>query len=521
MARDDELRRRRRRRCTDVGDEIGDGHVALVTDRRDDRHRRSRDHPRDDFLVERPEVFDRPAAAADDDHVDAWHASNRAQRLRDVDCRAFALNPGRADHEVRVGVPAPEHLDDVADRGAVQRRHDPDLARQRRQRSLARRVEQPFLLQAFLELIECELERTEAVRLEVLADQLIFAFRLVHRDLAARDHTQPVHGLELQIPQRRLKHEPAELRGRVFEREVQVAGIPDPAVRQLAFHPDFEEFAFEHVAQADRELGDRQRAARGWGGLGGRRRLVRSGGPVLVVVFLERQIEQVRHGLPVASHARRIGDAACELGDLIGAARDALDIDRASRLFVGVDNHGIQPRITGGGFEPCGQRRQESAECRVDVDADNRIVWTGHPDVGEIRGALGQNPLVSGLHVRVGADDRGHPAVQVPPHCDFFGRRLGVKVHEDNPGPLAQRFNVAKRHSKRVVDADHEHPAHQVDDAHADPALRVRHVRAAARHAGGIVGRPDQPGLGADIVERLLLVPHVVAVITSTPQSIS
>ena len=94
------------------------------------------------------------------------------------------------------------------------------------------------------------------MRFEVLADQLIFAFRLVHRDLAARDHTQPVRGLELQIPQRRSKHEPAELRGRVFEREVQMAGIPDPAVRQLAFHPDFEEFVFEEVANPDRQRGD-------------------------------------------------------------------------------------------------------------------------------------------------------------------------------------------------------------------------------------------------------------------------
>ena len=95
VARDDELRRRRRRRGTDVGDEIGDGHVALVTDRRDHRHRRSRDHPRDDFLVERPEVFDRSAATADDDHVDAWHASNRAQRLSDFSAAdRLAQHPG-------------------------------------------------------------------------------------------------------------------------------------------------------------------------------------------------------------------------------------------------------------------------------------------------------------------------------------------------------------------------------------------------------------------------------------------
>ena len=41
-------------------------------------------------------------------------------------------------------------------------------------------VDQPFLLQEFLELVERELPRAETVRLEVLADELVFAFRLIH-----------------------------------------------------------------------------------------------------------------------------------------------------------------------------------------------------------------------------------------------------------------------------------------------------------------------------------------------------
>ena len=40
----------------------------------------ARDRARDDFLVERPEIFDRAAAAADDDDVDARHAADRPQR---------------------------------------------------------------------------------------------------------------------------------------------------------------------------------------------------------------------------------------------------------------------------------------------------------------------------------------------------------------------------------------------------------------------------------------------------------
>ena len=40
---------------------------------------------------------------------------------------------------------------------------------------------------------------------------------------------------------------------------------------------------------------------------------------------------------------------------------------------------------------------------------------------------------------------------------------------------------------------------------------RAREIAAVAGRAGGVVGRPQQPRLGADVVERFLLVPDVVA----------
>ena len=46
----------------------------------------------------------------------------------------------------------------------------------------------PSCLQPLLQLVERELQRAEPVRLEVLADELVFALRLVDRELAARDH---------------------------------------------------------------------------------------------------------------------------------------------------------------------------------------------------------------------------------------------------------------------------------------------------------------------------------------------
>ena len=55
--------------------------------------------------------------------------------------------------------------------------------------------------QALLELLEGELTGAEPLRLQVLARQLIFAFRPVDADAAARDDAQPILGLEPQQPQ--------------------------------------------------------------------------------------------------------------------------------------------------------------------------------------------------------------------------------------------------------------------------------------------------------------------------------
>ena len=159
---------------------------------------RGRDRAGHELLVERPEILDRAAAAPDDDDVDARDlARSRAAPAHDLGGRAVPLDARRPDHQVRVRMAAAQHLDDVAQRRAVERRHDADLARQRGQRPLARRVEEPFGLQLLLQLLERQLQRAEPVRLQVLADDLVLALRLVDAEPAARDDVQAVLGLEL------------------------------------------------------------------------------------------------------------------------------------------------------------------------------------------------------------------------------------------------------------------------------------------------------------------------------------
>src|SRR5687768_10057199 len=110
-------------------------------------------------------------------------------------------------------MPAAQHLDDVANGGAIERGHNPDLSRQRRQRPLAARVEEAGGLKPLLQLLESELKGAEPLRLEVLADELVLALRVVHADPAAGDDAKAVLRLEAKRPQRRPEHHATDLRG--------------------------------------------------------------------------------------------------------------------------------------------------------------------------------------------------------------------------------------------------------------------------------------------------------------------
>src|SRR5204863_1424585 len=250
---DDNLGRRRRRRRPQIRDEVGNRDVGLVSDCGNDWNGRLRDGARHGLFVERPQIFNRPAAAADDDDVDARHASDRPQAAGNFVRRAFTLDARRPDDQMRVRISPAEHFDDVADGGALERGHDADFAGQGGERPFAGLVEQPFVLKPLLQLIEGKLQRAQALRLQVLADQLVFALWLVDRDTPAGDHRKAVGRLELQISERRLENDGAYLSGGVFQREVEVAGLPDVAVGELALDPDLDEFALEQIADANGE----------------------------------------------------------------------------------------------------------------------------------------------------------------------------------------------------------------------------------------------------------------------------
>ena len=152
--RDDHLGRRSRGWSANVGHEIGDRVVDFVAYGRDDRNRRAMDCAGDDFLIERPQVFERAAAAADDYYFGAAVAIQVLDRVRDIGRRSRPLNPGGPDYQMEIRKAREDNRQDVADRRGAQRRDDPDGARQEREWALARWIEKSVGLKALLELLE-------------------------------------------------------------------------------------------------------------------------------------------------------------------------------------------------------------------------------------------------------------------------------------------------------------------------------------------------------------------------------
>src|SRR6185503_16443142 len=102
---------------------------------------------------------------------------------------------------------------------------------------------------------------------------------------------------------------------------------------------------------------------------------------------------------PSRCRARRFNGT--QMFEFLETVAHALDACREPGPLVGFDDDGIQARITGRGFEFSRHRIHKTSDCRIDVDANHRVVRPRHADVSEVRGTFGKDPLVGGLHMGV------------------------------------------------------------------------------------------------------------------------
>src|ERR1700752_450332 len=100
--------------------------------------------------------------------------------------------------------------------------------------------------------------------------------------------------------------------------------------------------------------------------------------------------------------------------ELVETVTQSLNGHRPTGPIIRLDDRGVKAMVGRCGVKTRGEAVQKPTECRLDLHANDRVMWAGHPDVGEICGAFGKNAFIRSLHVGVSADDGGDPAVQMP-----------------------------------------------------------------------------------------------------------
>src|SRR5882762_3395896 len=252
----DELGGGGRRGSANVGDEIGDGEIGFVADAGDHGNFRSEDGARDDFFVEGPQILHGAAAAREDEHVHDSSGVEKFQGFDDFLGGAFALHAHGINSQMYVRETPRENTHDVAHSGAARRRDNADAAGKKRQRLLARRVEKAFGFEAFLQLLERELERAETNGLQIFHVNLILAARFVDAEGTAHGHLQAVFGTELDAALLLFEKDAADLRAIVFQCEVDMAGLRFAAVGDFTLHGDVGEVFGEEVPDLGGEFAD-------------------------------------------------------------------------------------------------------------------------------------------------------------------------------------------------------------------------------------------------------------------------
>ena len=171
-----------------------------MPDRRDHRDRRGGDRAGHHLFVKSAQILTRPAAAADDNHLDFTVVIEVAHAGGDLYASTGALHFGRPDNDSRVGTALIQNGQDIVDRSAAERSNHPNTAGEKRQRPLALRGKQSFRRQGGLELFERELLRPKATRLHQRGVELQVSTDGIEAHFPFDDHLQPVFWTKTQEP---------------------------------------------------------------------------------------------------------------------------------------------------------------------------------------------------------------------------------------------------------------------------------------------------------------------------------
>ena len=183
--------------------------------------------------------------------------------MRDLRGSRIALYGHWVEPDVQAGKTSFQDREYVPHSRAGPGSDDADHARIGGQRLLPVLVEEAFGGELSLELFESQLQRPGRLGLHLGDDDLILPAFHVGGDPAAGQDLQAVLQLELDFGGVAFKKNPRDLRLRILQREIGMAGRVRSWVGEFALHPDIGEGAVEQVLNAAVEFGDREGSGAG------------------------------------------------------------------------------------------------------------------------------------------------------------------------------------------------------------------------------------------------------------------
>ena len=255
-----------------VGGVVDEGPVGLVAHGRHQRDHALGGGSHDPFVVEAPEVFQRPTAARHDDDRGARDRPGLGQGIEATDRSGnlrrarLALHAHRPDQNA-TGKAVRDAVEDIADDGAGGRGHHADHVRQIGDELLARVVEQALSGELAATLLQQGHEGAHTRGLHRFDDDLVGRLARKGCQLAGRDDLKPLFGADAHSRIAALPDNRVDLGLLVFEGEIAVAGgMRTPPARNLAADLHIAEAVLDGALERIRKFADRHFSGIGGGG---------------------------------------------------------------------------------------------------------------------------------------------------------------------------------------------------------------------------------------------------------------
>src|SRR5581483_3957129 len=99
---------------------------------------------------------------------------------------------------------------------------------------------------------------------------------------------------------------------------------------------------------------------------------------------------------------------------------ESLDRSRFPSCVIRIDHDRTQPGVSGCRLESRRQIVQKAIDNHFLLDTDYAFKWARHSYVRDVRRSQGEHALIGGGDVRVRANHRSNPAIEIPAERNFL-----------------------------------------------------------------------------------------------------